>query len=235
MKNRMIACGIAILCLAFFAGCGSKLPQMTEDQKDQIVDYAANIVARYMKDYDSRLVDLSLYDDISIELEIEQEERTEPEGMDPTIDTPIIDIVEEEHFGTLESLVPEGISITYEGSIITDTYPNTGEANPYLDAYEGKTFLVLKFELKNTSGEKININNLSYGAIYTVKINNTNKANILSTMLLDDMSNYVGSINAGEVKSLVLLAEINKEIADQIDGLQLIMVTEAGSETIILQ
>ncbi len=235
MNNKKIACGIIILGLAFLTGCGSKLPQMTEDQKDQIVEYAANIVARYMKDYDSRLVDLSLYDEQKVETGIEGEQQTEPEGMDPTVDTPIIDTIEEESFGTLESLVPEGISITYAGSLITDSYPNTEDANPYLEAYEGMKFLVLKFDLQNTSGEEIKINNVSSGFRCTVKINNTDQVKILSTMLLDDLSNYVGSLNAGEEISLILLVEVNEDIADRIEGLQLIIVTEAGSETVLLQ
>ena len=69
MKRQKIY-GIIILCLIVFTGCGATLPPMTEAQQDAVAEYAAALVMRHTRDYSSRLVDLSLYEEKEPESEL---------------------------------------------------------------------------------------------------------------------------------------------------------------------
>ena len=67
-----------------------------------------------------------------------------------------------------------------------------------------------------------------------VQINDTERTHVISTMLLDDLSTYVGSLQAGEEISLVLLAEIDNTL-DSIEKLELTVNTAEGSAKALLQ
>ena len=237
MKRQKI-CGIIILCLILFSGCGATLPPMTEAQEDAITEYAAALVMRHTRDYSSRLVDLSLYEEK--EPETEQPEEPEAGGMDEVADTPVVDNSSEETktvYSSIDSLlVPEGVSIIYTGSQILDSYPAGEEADPYfaLDASAGKKLLVLMFTVQNTTGEEQSLEVFAAATRCMVQINDTERTHIISTMLLDDLSTYVGSLQAGEEISLVLLAEIDNTL-ESVEKLELTVNTAEGSVKTLLQ
>ncbi|MBD5537803.1 MAG: hypothetical protein HDQ99_19565 [Lachnospiraceae bacterium] len=238
MKKREISCGIAALCLILFTGCGATLPPMTDAQQDAIAEYAAALVMRHTRDYSSRLVDLSLYE------EKEPEKIDEPEsgGMDATADTPVIDNsddnnIDEPVYQSIDALlVPDGVVITYMGSQILDSYPENEDDDLFfaLDASTGKKLLVLRFSLQNTTGEEKNLDIFSVAPRFVVKINDTERTHVISTMLLDDLSTYIGSLAAGEEISLVLLAEIDNTL-DTIEKLELTVSTSEESAVTLLQ
>lgn len=235
MRKQKIFCSIALTGLIFLSGCAS-FPEMTEEQEEAIVEYAAGLLIQNMKDYDSRLVDLSLYADP----EIIPEETPQPEsgGMDEVADTEKVDVVEGEVYGTIDSLlVPEGVTLTYTGSSIADTYPDDDSGEPFfaLDATTGNKLLVLKFAMTNTTGEEQTIDVFGVSPKCTVIVNGTEKKHTLSTMLLDDLSTYAGTLATGEEVSLVLLVEMETAVLEQVESIELKVTTETGSVTTLLQ
>lgn len=240
MKKNKVLGSVLLLGLALCTGCGSKLPEMTEEQENQIVEYAAAIVMNHVKDDGSRLVDLSLYEE---KPQPEPEATKEPEAgkMDETADTTIIDNAGEEKVnaaGSLdELLVPEGITITYNGYKVVESYPEADDANPYftLDAATGKKLLVLQFTMQNETAEEKELDIFSQEPKSTVVINGKETKNILSTMLLDDLSTYEGSLAGGEALDLVLLAEIDETMSETFESLSLRMKIETGSVTTTLK
>lgn len=241
MKKRGISCGVAALCMVLLTGCGAALPPMTEAQQDAIAEYAAALVMRHTRDYSSRLVDLSLYE------EKEPEETEEPEsgGMDETADTPVIDNTGNNDnsgdamaYQSIDSLlVPEGVLINYTGSALLDSYPDSSsDEAPYfaLDAATGKKLLVMTFSLQNTTGEEKNLDVNAIAPRCVVRINDTERTHVISTMLLDDLSTFEGSLAAGEEIPLVLLAEVDDTL-ETIEKLELTVSTEAGSAVTLLQ
>lgn len=236
MKITKVMAGICIGSLLGMTGCGAALPEMTQDQEDAIVEYAADIVMRHAKDYDTRLVDLSLYED-RFEEQKEPEDTVQKEegGMDPVADTPVIDSSAGENIGNIaQVLLPEGISVRYTGYKAVDSYPDGDSANPYfaLDASDGNKYLVLSFVMSNDTGMKQEIDIFSMAARFTVLLNQTERRPALSTMLLDDMGTYVGSLEAGEEVELVLLAEIEDNLAQGITELRL--SATAGGNTVVM-
>ncbi len=234
MKKKTIVTTICIGSLSVFSGCGAALPDMTKEQEDAIVEYAADVVMRYTKDYDSKLVDLSLYAE---ETQPEEPEEVPPEEETPsqTPDTPVVDISEEEPEGDIaQVLLPEGITLRFTGSRAVDTYPDGDSANPYfaMDASAGNKMLVLEFLLGNTTGETQEVDLYSMAPRFTLLINDTEKQPVLATMLLDDLSTYMGSLEAGEEVKLVLIAEIDENLAESIETLRLSV--SAGGNSVVM-
>ncbi|MCH5275987.1 MAG: hypothetical protein J1E65_09105 [Lachnospiraceae bacterium] len=242
MRKTKVIVGICICSLLCITGCGASLPEMTEEQENAIVEYAASIVMRHTRDYDSRLVDLSIFDTYE-----DEQEPDEPGGMDPVEDTPVIDstggtsVVDSsagESVGNIaQVLLPENIDIVFSGYRVVNAYPDGDSDNPYfaLDASAGNKYLVLGFTMSNNTGTGQEIDIFSQGPRFTVLINGTERTPIMTTMLLDDLGTYVGSLGAGEEVKLVLLAEIEETLAGEITGLQLSVTTSNGSVVMPLE
>ena len=171
-----------------------------------------------------------------------EEEVPEPtqEGMDPVEDTPVIEIGQETNGNTSGSMeefyaLPQGITITYNGSEICDSYPQEQSDFFALDATSGKRLLVLKFGLENQSQTNQSIDLLSKEVMIRVMVNGDYRRNILTTMLTDDMSTYTGEIPAGGTINVVLLAEVDNAVAENISSLSLNLKSEADSYTMQLQ
>ncbi|MCM1064147.1 MAG: hypothetical protein NC420_06670 [Eubacterium sp.] len=216
--------------------CGNEIPDMTDAQMQAIGEYAAAALMRYDVDHQSRLVDLELVAQEEARrkelaeaeaLRREQEEAAAQEegGMRPTADTPVIgaDGMPESEPLTMEEVLdlPEGVTITYREMAVCDSYPDGDESFFSLAATEGKRLLVLKFDLYNGSGQDQLIDILSQGAIFKVTVNGNVKRNAMTTMLLDDLTDYKDTIGAGSSVEAVLIVEVEGSVADGLSSLSL--------------
>lgn len=240
-KTGMLMAGMVI----FLAGCGSDFLDMTQEEERMVGEYAANLLLKYDANNRSRLVSR----DIVAEGYIEQEQTADNEipdstqTMDPVEDTPVVEIGQKQEgdmdAGSLTGFygLPEGVTITYQGNEVLDSYTQDGEANDYfaLDASEGKKLLVLKFKIENRSESEQPIDLLSRNTIIRVTVNGNRKYNILTTMLVNDMSTYKGNLPAGEGTDVVLLAEVDEENSDNLSTLNLQLKNDTRSCTIQLQ
>ena len=102
-----------------------------------------------------------------------------------------------------------------------------------MSATEGSKLLVLKFLVNNISGEEIELDMTKGQTRYKVNIDGMEE-NTLTTMLLDDMAYYSGTLAAGESVELVLVCEVPDEKATEIGTLQLKMKNVDNSATISL-
>ncbi len=237
MKRQKYTCFILLLGMALCAGCGAKFPEMSKEQEDRIVEYAANAIMRHVNDYDSRLVDLSLYSTPPQETEQEDKEEDETGKMDAVADTDTVDVSEEASPKTLEEvLLPAGVTAVYTGCHMTVSYPEEEGEEPYfaLDASDGKQFLVMEFAICNTTGEAVEMDIFSGAPRFTVVLNNTERVRTMSTMLLNDLSTYIGMLSSGEEIPLVLVAEIDGGITS-VENLELHVTTDIGEASVVLQ
>ena len=67
----------------------------------------------------------------------------------------------------------------------------------------------------NTNGS-VDINMLDGNTSYKISLDGTGYKFALSTMLLDDLSTYAGSLGAGSFTELVLISEWNEELLNNI-------------------
>ncbi len=237
MGKRKSILGVALAGVLLLTGCGSTLPEMTAEQEDKIVEYAAGLIMRHTNDYESRLVDLSLYANPMEEDKDAEPEKEETGKMDEVADTEIVDVIEEGTMTLEQVLLPEGMELTYVGCRVTDSYPDGAGSDPFfaLDATEGKKLLVMQFVIKNNSGQEAEIDIFSQLPKSTLLINGTETVGILSTMLLDDLSTFIGSITDGGDVALVLIAETDCQTTEEVSTLKLTVKTKVGNATETLQ
>lgn len=130
----------------------------------------------------------------------------------------------------------EGVTLTYRDYQIADSYPEDGSAEDYfaLDASTGKKLLILNFELTNGTDQEENVDFLSTASRYIITVNDGTRGNALTTMLPNDMSTYVETMAPGETQGLVLLLEVNEDMANGIQNISLRLKNTSNEYTIQL-
>lgn len=238
--------GILIGMLAVFVltGCGNRIPEMSEEQEQAVGEYAAMLLLKYDANHRSRLVDLSMIsEEGTIKSEIPKEALDQDSNqMKPVDDTPVIDYASESGVSSAGSMedflgLPEGVSLSYQGMQVCNSYPEDGQADAYfsLEASKGKRLLVLEFVLSNQSQTNQNVDVLHQEAVFKVTVNGNYTRGALVTLLLNDLSTYKKDVEAGGEEHLVLLVEIDNDMADAVSSVSLNAKKESKTYTIQLQ
>ncbi len=257
MKKSLLKRTVALLAITMgLSACGSDYPQLSEEETRLVGEYAAMLLLKYDANQRSRLVDISAVDEadrLAAEKALEeqaasdkqQEQDDQTSGMKPTDDTTVIDKTQDDKrddIGSVAELaqlleLQEGITFSYEGSYVTDSYSESEEMDGYfaLQAPEGKALLVLEFEMKNESSNAQSADVLSKRIAFRVKVNDNYTRTALVTMLMNDLSTYAGTIAAGESQNLVLIVEVDETMASNIESIQLSLKNDSNSYTILLQ
>ncbi len=248
MKRKYIKLTTAGLMLMLaLTGCGDKIPEMTDAQAQQIGEYAAITLLKYDANHRSRLVDIAVieaHDEREKKLQewnALMEQKKEQQGMKPVEDTPVVEMEGEsvaeaaicfEDFYEL----PEGMTVAYKGYRICNSYSGD-EAEEFLvlDAANGKKLLVLEFSIANQTGSEQSIDLFSEESMYRVTVNDTYSRNALTTMFINDMSTYIGTIAAENTADVVLIVEIEEAMAEDISSISINMKNELKAGTIQLQ
>lgn len=236
MKRKLIA-GVCVTLILGMCGCGNTIPPLTQEEEDQIVNYAADVALKYDASYENRLVDLSLYE--------EEEEETKPEpetdedkGMDPVKDTDTVDVSEDKgyHSSMEEFFEFEEIEVRYADAYFADSYPEDS-VNSYfsLDAGVGKKLLVMKFEVENKSGAEAQVDFFRTASTIKVSLNGEKDVKVLSTMLTDELATFSKIMESDEIVTLVLLAEVAEDKATDIETLDISLQSESKTAKISLK
>lgn len=252
MKRKSIS-GLKLMIMATLitvglTGCGNQIPDMTAEQAKQIGEYAAVTLLKYDANHRSRLVDeetIAAYDKKQQEINAwkeQQNAKPEAEGMKPVDKTPTVELngqtaTQQTTKSLAESFAaPEGVGITYLGYKLCESYPDDGSAGEYftLDASNGKKILVMEFAAENTTSSNIDVNFFSKTAKYSVGVADGKQYSAMTTMLLDDMSTYAGTVQAGAKQHLVLLFEVEQSVAESITDVQLYLKNDSQTYTIQL-
>ncbi|HBA69497.1 MAG TPA: hypothetical protein DCZ40_09100 [Lachnospiraceae bacterium] len=241
---------LGIICVAAMVlpvvACGSPAPELTEEQNDQVVEYAAGLLLKYDENYHGRLVE----EEEEPEEEIVQAvQKTETAAEEPEKDTSAADAVREtaeedaeeepeviENRSIEEFYGIEGVTISYTGYEVKDTYPDNGEDDLFfaMNASDGCKLIILNFNVANISGQDKSLDMASLGTKFRISINGESYKYALTTMLLNDMSSYIGTIPAGGSENLVLVCEVPEENADSVQTVTLMMKNAAENAQLAL-
>ena len=251
MKKGWIIGLPLIMTGIWLTGCGNAIPEMTMEQQELVVEFAASELLKYDVNYQSKLTVPEPEQQSDVEqgqLHAEEqgeqpkepliEEEDLPEETITDTDVTIVDntgTVEAQNVSIADFLGLTDVEISYAGYETADNYPE-GEAKEayfFMSATEGNKLLVLRFCALNVSGEELSIDLAKSQTRYKIILNGTEK-NALTTMLLNDMAYYQGTLAANESIELVLLCEIQDEQTESIDTLQLKMKSVDDSATISL-
>ena len=236
--------------VALLTGCGSSMPDMTADQEWAIGEYAGLTLLRYDAGNRSRLVPYEQVEErqqklLAIKQRDEQQEMLQQDTENTEnagAETPEImagENTESNTVGTMEAFfgLPEGVTISYVGSEVCDSYPEDNSENDYfsLDAAAGKKLLVLKFNLTNQSQEDQQIDILSQSNVIRIKVNGSVTRSALVTMLMNDLSTYRATVAAGENVETVLVADLDEDTAANLSTVTLQLTNDTNTYMVQLQ
>ena len=241
MKNKKMRPFIILLAgtlLVSLSGCGNTIPALSEEQEALVVEYASTAVLKHDANYQGKLVDLST---LSNEEETPEEETTqepveetdipkEPEQMqEPQQDVLSAEQAEAEIQADAEQILGlQDVSLTYSGYEVDEFYPKNGnEIYFVMNATPGNNLLVVKFTLRNLLNEEQNIQ-IQPGAVRVKIIMNGEEKNALTTMLLNDLATYQGTLGPNEETELVVVGEYPVEDLQVIDSLSVKLKNESG-------
>ena len=235
-------------------GCGSIMPDLTEEETEIISEYASGVLLKYDRVYRSRLMDMSEYEEEENKkaereaarvAERERQEAAEAEESaseeeSTSNGTKVIDASQDEETpappATIEEYYGiENFTFQYSGYELVESYPSNTEEEIFfaMDATEGMQLLVLKFTVSNAGAAEQEIDMLGYGARFKVSVNGGSSENALSTMLLNDLQSYKGVVPAGSGVELVSILEVPQSTA--IETIDFVLRGAEGSAVINLQ
>ena len=241
MKNKEMRPFIILLAgtlLVSLSGCGNTIPALSEEQEALVVEYASTAVLKHDANYQGKLVDLST---LSNEEETPEEETTqepveeadipkEPEQMqEPQQDVLSAEQAEAEIQADAEQILGlQDVSLTYSGYEVDEFYPKNGnEIYFVMNATPGNNLLVVKFTLRNLLNEEQDIQ-IQPGTVRVKIIMNGEEKNALTTMLLNDLATYQGTLGPNEETELVVVGEYPVEDLQVIDSLSVKLKNESG-------
>ncbi len=242
-KTSLLLCSIGMAVL--LTGCGDAMPELTQEENDIITEYAVGLLLKYDKNHESRLVDLTEYeeeqDNADEEAELPKEEEVMPEekAENPISDTEVIDASEEEAVASSieEFYGMDGFSFQYTGCELLSEYPqaadNEADAFFAMQATPGTRLLVLKFQVTNNSAAQQELDMLGYDMKSRVSVNGEPSKRTLSTMLLNDLQTYKSVMEAGASTELVSIVEVPEDTS--VDTVSMILANGSDSAELVLQ
>lgn len=233
---------ILVTCLvaSLFAGCGTKMYELTAEEEDLIAQYAAYTLAKhniFQKD-GIRAVDPALLEEETGTVPDTPEEETQA-VQDPETGAPGESAGEDSGAGEMgtavslaESMDHGELSVSYNGFFLSDSYK---EGKHYaVDPRPGNTFVVMQFTVANPTEQDVAIDMLSAGKTYRACMDGANWVDEDITLLLYDFSTYQGTVKAGESVELVLLFQTDAQTAEQISDISLSVLSNDTINSIIL-
>jgi len=248
MRKKVI-CVSTLILAASLTACGNKIPDMTSQQQELVVEYATDVLLKYSKNYDGKLVELSTVREAEAKeaamqqavrdfaREEEKAEKEKEETKNTASDVEIIDNTGEASVQNALSIEDflrlDSVKFTYAGYETGSLYPEQGEDLFFvMNATEGNKLLVLKFQTENLSDAEMALDITRTETRFKIVVNGTEK-NALTTMLLNDLAYYQGTLPPKESQELVLICEVPER--EEIESLSLVMRNADGSTEISLE
>lgn len=240
-RLSVLLCSIGFACA--LSGCGQTVPELTEEENEIITEYAVSLLLKYDKNYNDHLVDLSAYEESIAQPEIEEpvedaipdEELPEEEPA-----TEVIDATEEleEQASSIEEFYGiEGFSFQYTGYDLISEYPtvaaDSADAFFAMEATPGMQLLIVKFQVNNQSGMDSALDTFQYSMKVRIAVNDEAPKSALSTMLLNDLQSFSGTLAAYGQTELVAVIEVPE--GTLINNLSLVLRSDSDSAVLPLQ
>ena len=254
MKKKGVLCSILLGILLLFTGCRNPfdyMPDLTEEESAAIAEYTAGILIKHDK-YAGRLASDTQIAEADAREKLRQEnieafhktseEATEEEQQQDTKEKPSSASGSEEaaqaevpFAGIAQFCQADGFTINYTGYMISESYPAVEEGDMVfaMDASPGNKLLVLQFTAQNETAEDKELDIFDKNIKFRVSINDGGMESMLTTLLLDDLSSYKGTVPSGESIPLVLVKEVPE--AEEITTISLMLKNEAESTTTLLE
>ena len=252
MKNVLCMLMVTVLSI-LLCGCNNKVPDLTPEQTALISEYATHLLVKHSELSERNLLDeRELEEGIAIE-EQERERQLKAEEIAQTYLNAEAEMVEDvisekdsENEGSQNEVIPsqtiaefwgeDSFVIDYNSYELCESYPTDNSEDIYMamDATPGNQLCIIKFLVQNVLSEDNEINMIGKKGKYLLRMNNGETVFSQTTMLLDDLSAYNGTIAGNSSEQMVLVFEVDDAIT-QMESAELVMKSESGENVIPLQ
>lgn len=223
---------LTMLIVITMTGCGARIPDMTDAEREAISEYAVELLLKYNANDTSRLVDVE-----TLEKEPEPTKKpvpvvTEPpKGMDETEDTTVIDLSGESEMpkGDVHAVLglAESISLEYVGYRMEQKCQDPQSEELVIEADEGKDLLVCELALVNDGAQRQSVDmlrdNIQYQMVIDGKV-----ANCMVTMLSNDLTTYLGILEPDESRKVLVLTQVERATVENAAEIYLLLQSEEG-------
>lgn len=225
MKKGIRLLAVLSAALFLFGGCGTQLYEMTEEEEDLVVQGAAYMLSKY-----------NIYQKDGMNSAPPQEEESEASADSPSgssgddtqqtgaqsgtggggSDSPAQMISLAESIGYADQL-----SVSYDGYSLMDVYQEGTYFS--LSAAGGKTFVVMRFTIRNQTDSDMEIDNFDKGYQFYCSFDGAQRVPEKESFIADSLASFEGKIAAGKSAGAVLIFEITKEQAESVSQPSLVM------------
>lgn len=227
----ILLCGVMLST----AGCGTKPYDLSSEEQEKVAAYAAHVVTRYNDRQDEGLIKIK-QEDLSKEDTTEsKEQQTDTKDKQETSADPAKNTTADAEKPKTETVslrqalkLEDGLDASFENYDVTDSYVESDYFA--MNATAGKTFLAVHINLKATGGD-IECDMLKKNLKYRVVINGDKTVAAQTSILLNDLGTYQGTIAGGSTQECVLLFETEKQNVENITSLQL-KVSDGSTSTV---
>lgn len=205
---------VAFTAIITLTGCGTKLYDMTDAEQSLIANYSAYVVAKHniyqqdgMTNATENTEDTEKVDEVSPDNSHSQDNKTSEAGNDKSSNSQKEPAASQEKKVSLAEATGYGsLDITYNGATESDVY---NEGSYYsMTAGSGNTFAVMKFTLKNPTGEDINVDLFGNARTYKATFPDGKEYTAEGTFLTYSLNTFQGTVKAGGAVDVVLLFKI---------------------------
>ena len=227
----ILLCGVMLST----AGCGTKPYDLSSEEQEKVAAYAAHVVTRYNDRQDEGLIKIQ-QEDLSKEDTTEsKEQQTDTKDKQETSADPAKNTTADAEKPKTETVslrqalkLEDGLDASFENYDVTDSYVESDYFA--MTATAGKTCLAVHINLKATGGD-IECDMLKKNLKYRVVINGDKTVAAQTSILLNDLGTYQGTIAGGSTQECVLLFETEKQNVENITSLQL-KVSDGSTSTV---
>lgn len=205
--------------------------ELTDEETELVTAYSAKIVSKYNTFTEVGVCNASIlegdiepmgdieeekqfedFTDISSQVITSSDAGTQPETVESTYEV-------NSTYNLSDILEIEGIDFYVKQFNIDDAYVDEGVFST--TASPGNKFLILDISATNNSQNAVNVDMLSKACEFSLTLNESSTAKAQTTILLNDLSTYQGTIAAGETEDLVLLFQFSSGALEYVDSISM--------------
>lgn len=237
---------LKLLCISFFLGIGlvgcNDVTELSDEENRLIAEYAADLLLKYDLSFGDRIKDGEYklkkqeekYGDITTE-QITSEEVTTEELTEEASTQANHDLNSSEDVGTLDNsnvgsetdiakiIGISNASITYKSSSFEKQYTSsvTNGENALLEAQEGSELYVVRFQVKNTGSQRLDLSLINEAVDYKLLCNNNKAAKPMLTIMMEDLVTLETSLDSGQEQEAVLVFQVAESLKETVNGASL--------------
>lgn len=237
-RTKVQMTAAALLAAMLLAGCGEEPYDLTENEKNVIVNYSAHVVTKYNAYQKEGLT--YVWPEEEEETESLAGQTTEPETQTPDVQTdavvpetetaPPVNAAAQATFSEVFGGGTTELQFSYVGARLDSSYMERDYFAMYPDA--GNYYVILGVDVTNTTEAPVNLDNLSKKPEFSVVVNGTVRSPAEMTLLDSDFATFQGMLVAGETREMVLIFQVPDTVVS-LDTLELYVQLDENIQIIL--